>query len=165
MSKSLIYKDIIAGRYCSITPCSRGHICERTIARACIECLKLTNRKWKTNNIERHRELNAKSYRADKSHKDRAIEAAKRWKTKNISRVNSDTANRRSTKLNATPLWADMETIRDFYAEAKYFQMEVDHIIPLRSNIVCGLHCEANLQLLTAIQNQAKGNKLPIDWE
>lgn len=34
----------------------------------------------------------------------------------------------------------------------------VDHEIPLSHPLVCGLHCLANLQYLTAEENLAKGN-------
>lgn len=37
-------------------------------------------------------------------------------------------------------------------------QMEVDHIIPLNNELVCGLHVWENLQLLSVGQNRAKGN-------
>ena len=36
----------------------------------------------------------------------------------------------------------------------------VDHIVPLKSKIVCGLHCSANLQVIPAIINSSKGNRV-----
>jgi hypothetical protein len=35
---------------------------------------------------------------------------------------------------------------------------DVDHIAPRRSKLVCGLHCEANLQVLTGAENCTKTN-------
>lgn len=60
----------------------------------------------------------------------------------------------------ATPLFADVRAIRDVYIEAEYFQMEVDHIVPIKSKLVCGLHVEHNLQLLTKTANSSKGNRV-----
>lgn len=74
----------------------------------------------------------------------------------------SKDAKRRARELSATPSWADMELIKDVYIEANYFGYEVDHIIPLQSKLVCGLHVWENLQILPMSENRSKGNKYAI---
>jgi hypothetical protein len=71
-------------------------------------------------------------------------------------------AKRRAAKRNAVTKWGS-DGIEDVYLEAKYFQMEVDHIIPLVSKIVCGLHNVFNLQLLKKSENSIKRNKFNPD--
>ena len=73
-------------------------------------------------------------------------------------------AKRKAAQLLATPLWASTEIINAIYKKAKQMtvdtgvQHHVDHIIPLKSKVVCGLHVESNLQILTAKQNRSKSN-------
>ena len=43
-------------------------------------------------------------------------------------------------------------------AKAQDLGMHVDHVIPLRNRLVCGLHTQFNLQLLTPTENMRKGN-------
>jgi hypothetical protein len=68
-------------------------------------------------------------------------------------------------KIQATPKWADQTVILQFYKLASELKKatgeshHVDHVIPLRSKYVCGLHCEANLQVLTRTENCSKSNK------
>lgn len=73
--------------------------------------------------------------------------------------------NRRLRKVDqrqAQVPWADMKKIAKIYQDAKEQGMHVDHIIPLKHPLVCGLHCEFNLQLLTPEANMAKRNYFEI---
>jgi hypothetical protein len=65
----------------------------------------------------------------------------------------------------ATPKWANKFFIKEIYDLAKLRskifnkQFEVDHVIPINSKKVCGLHVENNLQILEKAQNRIKSNK------
>lgn len=67
-------------------------------------------------------------------------------------------AKRRALKRQASVKWADQEAIKAYYDKADP-TLQVDHIYPLTSDWVCGLHVETNLQLLSAKDNCAKGNR------
>lgn len=81
------------------------------------------------------------------------------WNKLNRDKLNARDAARKAAELRATPPWADQETIRDFYLEAAYQGLEVDHTVPLKSDLVCGLHCESNMQLLSKSENSSKQNR------
>lgn len=87
------------------------------------------------------------------------------WKRNNKGLVNASTAARFAAKRRATPAWADLSAIKEFYVKAAELGLHVDHIVPLRSKYVCGFHCEANLQLLLRTDNLRKGNRhWPDTW-
>jgi predicted nucleic acid-binding Zn ribbon protein len=87
------------------------------------------------------------------------------WKRRNAGKVNASTAARFATKLHATPQWADHAAIMLIYMKARQLRLEtgidrhVDHVVPLRHHLVCGLHCEDNLQVLPSKQNLSKNNR------
>lgn len=74
-------------------------------------------------------------------------------------------AKRRAGRLRATPAWANFAEIKKFYrlADALTKQTgvrhEVDHVVPLQSPLVCGLHNQFNLQVLPLKKNRTKSNK------
>lgn len=84
----------------------------------------------------------------------------------NKSKRSALVAARRAKKLQATPSWANSGYIALFYEMARLEsdrvgeKVHVDHIVPLRSSKVCGLHNEHNLQLLVASANLRKSNRV-----
>lgn len=91
--------------------------------------------------------------------------ASKRYAKANRAVKNAAYSAYRSSKLKATPHWANAFFIREAYSLAKLREKvcggkwHVDHIVPLKSEKVCGLHCEANLQVIPAQANHTKNNK------
>ena len=78
---------------------------------------------------------------------------------------------RRAAKLNATPSWltkADRLDIAAMYERAATLtaqtgeKHEVDHVVPLRSGVVCGLHVPWNLEVIKAYKNRAKSNSFEV---
>lgn len=84
------------------------------------------------------------------------------WSKRNKDKICYYSSKRRSDLKNATPTWADLDIIFSFYQEAQYHGLQVDHIIPISHPLVCGLHCEFNLQLLTKTQNISKNNSFEV---
>ena len=73
-------------------------------------------------------------------------------------------AKRKAAKLCAVPSWTDLEEIKKIYNEFQRLnrnsdeKFHVDHIVPLISKVVCGLHVPANLQIIKARENMKKRN-------
>lgn len=71
---------------------------------------------------------------------------------------------RKRRMVHAKVDWADHEKILQIYKEAVEKEIEtgikhhVDHIVPIISKLVCGLHVEHNLRAIPAIDNLVKGN-------
>lgn len=88
-----------------------------------------------------------------------------KWRKKNWVKYLSYHRLRNIHKQCAKPLWASDEAIAAIYEESKRRTLEtgiphcVDHVIPLRGRLVCGLHVETNLQVLTVSENARKQNK------
>ncbi|MBB3009990.1 hypothetical protein [Cupriavidus alkaliphilus] len=89
----------------------------------------------------------------------------KRYSRSSADKENAKFARRRAAKRNAAVAWADPVKIGWFYAEAQRISAStgikhhVDHIVPLVSDIVCGLHNEFNLQVLPGLDNLRKHNR------
>jgi hypothetical protein len=129
--------------------------------------------KYRLANLDRYKETGAAYYLVNKDHmaaiaaewyinnREIASQNGKEWRAANPHKVAAKQARRRATLLQATPAWADNLKIDGIYAASAQSEIEchVDHIVPLNSKFVCGLHCEANLQILPALENIKKSNR------
>lgn len=86
-------------------------------------------------------------------------DVAERWRQHRAKRI--------LAKINATPAWADLNhhsKINEIYALTQQLQevtgsiYHVDHMVPLISDVVCGLHVWWNLQPMLEKSNMLKNN-------
>lgn len=72
-------------------------------------------------------------------------------------------------KKEATPAWCDLDLVKSLYRHARSLTEQtgvrhhVDHIIPLRHELVCGLHVHNNLRVIPADENWRKHNSFDPD--
>lgn len=138
---------------------------------------KASDDAWYARNVESEKQRHRTRYESDKEkwnsdvskwaksnpEKRKAICSA--WARNNKPSVAAANTRYRSAKLQATPAWANHDLIRAVYEESDRLtrmtgvRHHVDHIVPLKSAYVCGLHWEGNLQVLTQSENDSKGNR------
>jgi hypothetical protein len=67
----------------------------------------------------------------------------------------------------ATQRWSDQDAViaiykeRDRIAEETGVPHDVDHIYPIVSHVVCGLHVHFNMRVVPASENRSKSNRFP----
>lgn len=89
----------------------------------------------------------------------------RRYTRSSRSKEGAKDARRRAAKHDAAPMWANQDRIAAIYAETQSIteltgvRHDVDHIVPLQSKLVCGLHVEHNLQVIPASINRSKSNR------
>lgn len=136
------------------------------------EYMKKQNAEYRKCHKEYYREMGRK-YNENNKDKSRARYIKNRDKIlKNKKEYYGDkkgeflarNALRRKHIRTAKPLWYNHEKVKKIYEEAVCITMKtgiphhVDHIVPLRARIACGLHCQENLQVLSAEDNMRKHN-------
>lgn len=128
------------------------------------------NKNRKDRRMARHRSENinlylerGRQYRLQNPEKWREKNSA--WRKANPHKSRAKDARYRAAKLQATPAWANKQRIEEFYFAADFLSMvtgmwyHVDHIVPLQSKLVRGLHWEGNLQVIPWIENIVKNNR------
>jgi len=119
-------------------------------------------RKYREGYKNRERIVRKAHYEANKEH---VAQVTRAYRRANLHIYAIAHAKRRAAELQATPLWANHSQIAALYAEAARLTREtgvahhVDHVVPLQSKFVCGLHCELNMQVILGSENQSKSNR------
>lgn len=102
------------------------------------------------------------------ANRDKVNEAAGKWRKKFPERANALNAKARSRKLQASIQeddWLNQQMLSVIYLLAQTLSKEsgvvheVDHIVPLSGENVCGLHYWKNLQVIPMEENRRKSNK------
>ena len=139
------------------------------------EATREASRAFRLRNLEAlrsyQRDYQLSRYHAIKKH-DETYKASSRAKAKAWYAANSQKAKKYSTfrrrsvmiARGQAPKWTNWFYVSEIYdiarrrAKSLGIPHEVDHIIPLRGKLVCGLHVETNLQVVPRAVNRAKYN-------
>jgi len=146
-----------------------GHACY------CKPCMKLVCVRLR----ETRRKATAASHQSDPvrlsswrkayyaAHREERISASGRWQRENPGLASAKVSARRGMKLRATPAWFDADFVGLLYVECDDLNKRnvrgvyhVDHMVPLNSKKVCGLHVQDNLRIIPAKDNIAKSNRV-----
>lgn len=146
------------GKYTRCQPCLIEQRAKRYKARK--KEFDLRNSKYLKEHPEKRKQY-SKKWRDN--NKEKGLQAKRAWAKKNRGRVREYCANRRARLRGATPPWADREEMKYIHQLASERGLVVDHIVPLVSDLVCGLNTPDNLRCITPELNTFKGNRYWAD--
>ena len=161
-----------AAVYFTGVPCKRGHIAERyTRTGYCKVCAREAGRKSYAENPERFAQASRKWRTQNpeyaEENRDRINANSQAYRLRNLSKAARLRAQYRARKKQAEPSWLtarhhteiaafyDLAALRTRQTGESY---EVDHIVPLSGDNVCGLHVPWNLQVIPQAVNRRKSN-------
>jgi hypothetical protein len=124
------------------------------VASRCKPCLLAANKNYIKPEMA---SIYTERWRNKDSNREKALESNRQWRRDNLQYDAFRAATYRATKKKRTPLWADLNKIKELYLNCP-IGFHVDHIIPLRGTHASGLHIETNLQYLPAKENLSKRN-------
>lgn len=126
---------------------------------------KIKVAEWVARNPEKVRATKRKYY---ENNKEKVNASARVNSKKYPERRRQQVAKYRAQKASATPKWLnldDISAIKECYRAASDFaylfgeNVHVDHILPIKSPSVCGLHVPWNLRVVPALVNWSKNNR------
>lgn len=151
------------------------------ISTQCKACVSKYRKAIRASNIERDRNYSRK-YKAKnkktilqrsreyvKANPEKRKATMKAYRQANPEKDAESVRRRQASKLLRTPKWltsTDLWMMREAYHIAKVrtkifgFSWHVDHVLPLRGDVVSGLHTPYNLQVIPAKINLIKANKV-----
>lgn len=169
-------KTIVSGP-CKV--CLQSDYYEAT--RKCVTCSKHNVAKWRQENRDRYLS-GAKKYRTENPE---AVNSAQKYCRELRGKVYQASARakyandptlwlthsrtRKIRKRTAQPAWINAKNLVAIYRQCRKVSQEtgilhhVDHVIPLKHNLVCGLHVPWNLQIITAKENRKKWNNFEME--
>jgi hypothetical protein len=175
-------------------PCKAGHVCNRyTSNNSCVDCLQLRNEmpetkkrteKWRNRNKKKLSEYfkekrkdsdwvgkqRVKSRKYYKENKQTMLANMKQHYLENREMYAAYSSRAKKRIKIATPKWVVAKDLQQIYAvrnkvnQSTGTEHHVDHYYPIKGKTICGLNVPWNLQIITAEENLAKGNKMPEDF-
>ena len=141
-----------------------------TYSGRCKPCETIRKVEWARNNKDKSRAAYKRYYDKTKDspeteeQKERRRAVGRAYNRRNPHVVKRSKVRRIASERQANVLWADELLIKQLYIEAYNKTVDtgniyhVDHIVPLRSDYVCGFHSEHNLRVIEAVENLKKNN-------
>jgi len=136
----------------------------------CKKCQSIKALEWNRSNKEKFSINGAIYYQKNKEKILSKIDKEKRninkeiWRLANLDKDAAKSSKRRAIKKSNQPIFSSETKVTLVFTQCKILEQQtgkkhhVDHIVPLKSKFVCGLHCENNLQILPAEENLRKHN-------
>lgn len=152
----------------------------------CKSCRRLMVKDYDSQNREKKKSYN-KTYHKEnlesrlaysrnyhETNREKILAYLKWWREQNPHKVAKASSQRAYHIQKATPHWLseeDLLIMKGIYMHAKDCNLvsevpyEVDHIVPIKNPVVCGLNVPWNLQILPKDLNRSKGNKFDAEAE
>jgi len=135
------------------------------------------NKRWAKENVERVKAYERQRWKITRTTYSRHLEEKARLRAyakANIQKWNLVNAERRALKLKAVPLFGIENEFNALVLQEAYelarrrsmltgFKWHVDHVVPLKSDMVCGFHVYTNLDVIPAQINLSKSNRYWLD--